>query len=89
MFLSLTVYFFTVQPKNDKRFPFILSTAMLFIAVILTLYQRVIISHDFGTVWVHAIVIWGITFALPYAAGFVYRFITRNLPAPNRNFFSL
>ena len=81
LLLLLTIYFFIVQPKNEKRFPFILSITILFVAVILTLYQHMIVAHDFGTVWNHAIVIWVISFGMPYAAGITYRIVKKILPS--------
>jgi hypothetical protein len=76
IFILMTLYFFIVKPKNVDRFSWIFSMSILPVVIALTIYQHMIVHHDFDTVWKHSLIIWGLSCIMPFIAGFMYRKIT-------------
>jgi hypothetical protein len=81
IFILMTLYFFIVKPKNIQRFSLIFSLSILPVVIMLSLYQHVIVHHDFDTVWKHTLIIWGLSCIMPFIAGFMYRIFTNILSA--------
>lgn len=79
MLVLMTLYFFVVKPKNKNRFELIFSLSVLPIAIVLSLYQHLIVNHDFSAVWKQSIIIWCVSFIMPFVAGFVYQMIKNML----------
>ena len=79
IFILMTLYFFIVKPKNIQRFSSIFSLSILPVVIMLSLYQHVIIHHDFDVVWKHSLIIWVLSCVMPFIAGFTYSKITMNV----------
>ena len=76
IFILMTLYFFIVKPKNVQRFSLFFSLSILPVVIVLSMYQHIMVHHDFDAVWKHSLIIWGLSCIMPIIAGFTYSKIT-------------
>jgi hypothetical protein len=75
MLLLMVIYFFFVKPEKAMKFARTLSFIIVAVVAVLSLLQHLIIQNDFNTIWMKSVLIWGISFVMPYCAAILYKLL--------------